>query len=49
MFNSRPEATSDVISGIILGLVFPDNRVKFSDPDAGIAAFCDQTSRVLKK
>ena len=31
-FGSRPEATSDAISGRFVGPVIPDNRVKFSDP-----------------
>ena len=31
-FRSRPEATSDVISGSFPGHVVPDNRVRFSDP-----------------
>ena len=30
-FNSRPEVTSDVISGGFLEPVFPDNCVKFGD------------------
>ena len=30
-FCSQPEATSDVISGVFVGSVIPDNRVKFGD------------------
>ena len=31
VFHSRPEVTSDVMSGRILGPVVPDNRVKFGE------------------
>ena len=32
VFCSRPEATSDVISGGFVGPVVPDNCMKFGDP-----------------
>ena len=31
-FCSRPEVTSDIISGNFVGTVVPDNHVKFDDP-----------------
>ena len=31
-FCSQPDAPSDVISGLFVGPVVPDNRVKFVDP-----------------